>query len=135
MASRKLPGLIGSHVLFLSADPEADRVFFRDVLGFRWADAGEGWLIFALPPAEAAFHPREGKPERQHAGHRMMGAVLYLMCADLRACIGALKKRGVRCSRAQRAPWGASTSFRLPSGSEIGLYEPTHPSPLKEKRK
>jgi catechol 2,3-dioxygenase-like lactoylglutathione lyase family enzyme len=122
--------ITGTHVLFTSADPEADRAFVRDVLGFRWVDAGGGWLIFALPPAEAAFHPQEGTSGRRHAGRRMMGAVVYLMCDDLGASVRALKKKGVSFSRIQKASWGRSTSLRLPSGAEIGLYQPAHPTPL-----
>jgi catechol 2,3-dioxygenase-like lactoylglutathione lyase family enzyme len=53
--------ITGAHVLPYSNDPEADRAFFRDVLEFRSVDAGHGWLIFKLPPAEAAVHPKDGR--------------------------------------------------------------------------
>ena len=71
--------IFGTHILFYSKSPEADRAFFRDVLNFRSVDAGGGWLIFAMPPAEAAFHPSEGKFSQSHSGQRMMGAIIYLM--------------------------------------------------------
>lgn len=76
--------ITGAHVLFYSKDPEADREFFRDVLGFPHVDLGHGWLIFKLPPAEAALHPQMDQNFAQrHAGHELLGAVLYLMCDDL----------------------------------------------------
>jgi catechol 2,3-dioxygenase-like lactoylglutathione lyase family enzyme len=110
----------GAHVLIYSKDSDADRDFFRDVLGFRSVDAGHGWLIFALPPAEAAFHPAE-----EHNRHE-----LYFMCDDVRATIEALEKQGVTCSPITEERWGIRTSLKLPSGGEIGLYQPLHPSAI-----
>jgi catechol 2,3-dioxygenase-like lactoylglutathione lyase family enzyme len=113
--------IFGAHVILYSKDAEADRAFFRDTLGFGSVDAGHGWLIFALPPAEVAVHPDEkgGKHE------------LYLMCDDLQAEIAALKKKNVPCSAVHQERWGSITTLRLPGGSELGLYEPKHASPLK----
>jgi catechol 2,3-dioxygenase-like lactoylglutathione lyase family enzyme len=124
--------ITGAHVLFYSENPEADRTFFRDVLGFHSVDAGGGWLIFGLPPAEAAFHPIEDGDKRQllHGGHKLLGAVLYLMCDDVRSQIEILRAKNVSCSPLEEEPWGIQTSFRLPSGGEIGLYQPLHASPL-----
>ncbi|HEV8612440.1 MAG TPA: hypothetical protein VGQ73_02950 [Gemmatimonadales bacterium] len=122
--------LTGAHLLFYSADPEADRAFFRDVLRFPAVDAGGGWLIFALPPAEAAFHPIEGGAAPSHAGHELMGAVLYLMCDDLHAEIKSLEARRVQCTEVSEAPWGIKTTIRLPSGGELGLYQPRHPTAM-----
>ena len=65
----------GVHLLLYSRDPEADRAFFRDVLGFPSVDAGEGWLIFALPPAEIGIHPGDGKFVEHHADHELSGSV------------------------------------------------------------
>lgn len=118
--------IIGSHILFYSKDPEADRAFFRDVLGFRSVDVGEGWLIFAMPPAEAAFHPAEHPFVQQHAGQALLGAVLYLMCDDLKALTDSLKKKNVVCTEFQQAGWGISTTIPLPGGGSIGLYQPRH---------
>jgi len=120
----------GAHVLLYSHDPEADRAFFRDVLEFRAVDAGGGWLIFALPPAEAALHPADAGTGQLHAGHRLLGAVLYLMCDDLRAVVGRLEARNVRCTEIEEAPWGVRTTIPLPSGGEVGLYQPAHPTAL-----
>jgi len=122
--------IIGTHFLLYSKDAEADRAFFRDVLGFRFIDAGEGWLIFAMPPAEAGIHPLEGKFTQLHGGHELLGAVLYLMCDDLDALIASLKARKVRCSKVETAPWGRVTTIPLPSGGRIGLYQPVHPTAL-----
>ncbi len=110
----------GAHVIIYSKKAEADRAFFRDVLRFPCVDAGEGWLIFALPPAEAAFHP-----SKSNGPHEM-----YLTCPDLKKEISALAKRGVRCSRVKKTSWGQVTTIRLPGGGKIGLYQPKHPQAL-----
>jgi catechol 2,3-dioxygenase-like lactoylglutathione lyase family enzyme len=109
--------IFGSHVIVFSADAEADRAFFADVLGFEHVDAGGGWLIFALPATEVAIHPAD-KPS----------AELYLMCDDLAAEMRSLSDRGVQCSAVENARWGSVTKIRLPSGGEVGLYQPTHPT-------
>jgi catechol 2,3-dioxygenase-like lactoylglutathione lyase family enzyme len=122
--------IIGAHVLLYSKDAEADRTFFRDVLGFPFVDVGGGWLIFRLPPSETAIHPADGNFTQQHAAHELMGAVLYLMCDDLDGYIAKLKARNVHCTEVEREPWGIRTTIPLPSGGEIGLYQPTHPTAL-----
>jgi len=107
----------GAHVVIHSKNAEADRAFFRDVLGFKSVDAGHGWLIFALPPGEAAFHPSE-----ENAGHE-----LYFICDDLKAETASLEKKGVKCSQVQQARWGSITKIQLPGGGAVGLYQPKHP--------
>jgi catechol 2,3-dioxygenase-like lactoylglutathione lyase family enzyme len=109
----------GTHVVVYSEDPEADRAFFRDILGFAYVDAGHGWLIFGLPAAEAAFHPAEGNGRHE----------LFLMCDDLKTETAALRAKGVECSEVVEARWGSITKIRLPGGGQIGLYEPKHPRP------
>jgi catechol 2,3-dioxygenase-like lactoylglutathione lyase family enzyme len=119
--------IIGAHILLYTKDPAADRAFFRDVLGFRTVDVGHGWLIFAMPPAEAAFHPMDDTAEEQaHAGHTLVGSVLYLMCDNLQAEVKALALKKVTCTEISEAPWGIKTTIQLPSGGEIGLYQPRH---------
>jgi catechol 2,3-dioxygenase-like lactoylglutathione lyase family enzyme len=120
--------ITGAHVLIYSTDPDADRVFFRDVLGFRSVDVGGGWLIFALPPSEAALHPSEGTFVQRHAEHDLLGAILYLMCDDLTSEMAKLEARSVHCTPVQEAEWGKSTTIPLPSGGAIGLYQPYHPT-------
>jgi catechol 2,3-dioxygenase-like lactoylglutathione lyase family enzyme len=120
--------ITGTHVLLYSKDPEADRAFFRDILKFRSVDAGGGWLIFALPPAELGVHPSMDNFVQTHAEHSLLGAVLYLMCDDLDEAIKKLKSRNVSCTEIETAEWGITTSVKLPSGGEIGLYQPTHPT-------
>jgi hypothetical protein len=123
--------ITGTHVLFYSENPEADRAFFRDILRFSSVDAGGGWLIFALPPAEAAIHPTDGENRQQiHGGRSLVGAVVYLMCDDLQAEIRRLQANKVACSPVETARWGIKTTLRLPSGGELGLYQPTHPTAL-----
>jgi catechol 2,3-dioxygenase-like lactoylglutathione lyase family enzyme len=109
--------IFGAHVVIYSENADADRDFLRDILGLKSVDAGHGWLIFALPPAEAAVHPAEDNNLHE----------LYFMCDDLTAEIAALARKGVRCSQIQQARWGSITKFQLPGGSEIGLYQPKHP--------
>jgi predicted enzyme related to lactoylglutathione lyase len=110
----------GVHALIYTPQAEEVRAFFRDVIGLRSVDAGQGWLIFALPPAELAIHPSE-KGECE----------LYLMCDDLRATMKELEKKGVSFTGpVTEQPWGLLTSIRLPGGTELGIYEPRHPSPL-----
>jgi catechol 2,3-dioxygenase-like lactoylglutathione lyase family enzyme len=110
----------GAHVILYSKDAEADRAFFRDVLGFPAVDAGRGWLIFALPPAEAAFHPSD-----QNGHHE-----LYFLCDDVKAEIAALAKKNVKCTEVHEERWGLVTKMRLPGGGEVGLYQPKHPTAL-----
>jgi len=110
----------GAHVILYSRDAEGDRAFLRDVLGFPSVDAGRGWLIFALPPAEVAVHPGE---ENDH--HE-----LYLMCDDLSAVRDAMAARGVSCGPVQEQPWGSLTSVTLPGGGTLGVYQPKHPTAL-----
>lgn len=117
--------IIGSHVILYSKHAEADRAFFRDVLKFASVDAGHGWLIFKLPPAEAAFHPGDNAGD-----HKMLPAGFYLMCDDLEATIKALEAKNVKCTAIAKERWGILTTIQLPSGGEIGLYQPTHPTAL-----
>jgi catechol 2,3-dioxygenase-like lactoylglutathione lyase family enzyme len=126
--SESLVMITGTHVLLYSKDPEADRAFFRDVLQLRSVDAGGGWLIFALPPAEVAVHPSDGEFAQRHGGHNLLGALMYLMCDDLRATMKWLEAKRVACTAVDEAPWGIKTTVRLPSGGEIGLSQPTHPT-------
>ena len=107
----------GAHIIIYSKDAEADRAFFRDVLGFPSVDAGHGWLIFALPPAEAAFHPGDNDSHD-----------LYLMCDDLKGEMSALVAKGVQCSEVQEPSWGLLTTIHLPGGGKLGLYQPKHPT-------
>jgi hypothetical protein len=106
----------GAHIVVHSTDPTADRAFFADVLRYPHVDAGHGWPIFKLPPAEVAVHPADT------AGHE-----LYLMCDDLDATMAELRGRGVEFTETTDARWGRVTRFRLPGGGEVGLYEPRHP--------
>ena len=110
----------GAHVIVYSKDADADRAFFRDVLGFASVDAGRGWLIFALPPAELAFHPAE-----ENGAHE-----LYFLCDDLAASIAELGGKGVLCSAVEKQRWGSVTKIRLPGGGDIGLYQSKHPTAL-----
>ena len=112
--------IFGAHVIVYSKDAEADRAFFREVLGLSSVDAGHGWLIFALPPAEVAVHPAE-----ENVGHE-----LFLLCDDLNAEMATLTEKGVQCSQVDEARWGSVTRIRLPGGGEVGLYQPRHPLAL-----
>jgi catechol 2,3-dioxygenase-like lactoylglutathione lyase family enzyme len=112
--------IFGAHVILYSTDAAADRAFLGEILGFASVDAGHGWLIFALPPSEAAVHPAENATSNE----------LFFMCDDLEAEMRALEAKGVRCSGVEEARWGSLTRIRLPSGAEVGLYQPKHPLAL-----
>lgn len=117
--------MIGVHAIIFSSAPEKDRAFFKDVLGLSSVDAGEGWLIFALPPAELAIHPdkRGGRAE------------LYLMCKDIKALLAKLRRRRVRVLRdVSDQSWGLLATIALPSGAELGIYEPRHPTAVRRRR-
>ena len=115
--------ITGVHAIVFSRDAEGVHAFLRDTLGFPFVDAGGGWLIFALPPAELAAHPAD-----EDARHE-----LYLMCDDIEATVEELERKGVELARpVTDEGFGLVTALRLPGGGELGLYEPRHPSPLPE---
>jgi hypothetical protein len=116
----------GAHLLLYTKDADADRAFFRDILGFRAIDVGGGWLIFAMPPAEMGIHPGSGDFVQLHADHQLLGAVLYLMCDDLKSTMNTLREKKIECSEVIEAQWGMSTTIPLPSGGRIGMYQPRH---------
>lgn len=108
----------GAHVILYSRDAAADRAFLRDLLGTAQVDAGDGWLIFKLPPGEIAVHPTDGEEKHE----------LYLMCDDIGAAVARLEAAGVSTQPVTDQGWGLLTSIRLPGGGELGLYEPRHPT-------
>ncbi|MFD0263574.1 VOC family protein [Kitasatospora indigofera] len=107
----------GAHIVIHSHDAEADRAFFRDVLEYPHVDAGGGWLVFKLPPAEVAVHPAGGRE----------GQELFLMCDDVEATMRVLSAKGVEFTQpVTEQRWGRLTRLRLPGGGEVGMYEPRH---------
>jgi hypothetical protein len=113
---------IGAHNIIFSNKADEMRAFLRDVLELDSVDAGGGWLIFALPPAELAVHPEEGETRCE----------LYLMCDDVEATVRQLKAKGVEVTQPitdQR--WGLLTAIRMPDGSELGVYQPQHPTAIR----
>jgi catechol 2,3-dioxygenase-like lactoylglutathione lyase family enzyme len=113
--------ITGVHAVMFTRDAEGLRAFVRDVLGFPSVDAGGGWLIFALPPAELAAHPADGD------GHHQ----LYLMCDDIAVTVDELKRKGVEFTGPiTDEGFGRMTAMKVPGGGELGLYEPRHPTPL-----
>lgn len=123
----------GAHVVIYTQDATADRAFFRDVLKFPCVDAGEGWLIFALPPAELGLHPTEAKGGEGAsigalAGHHQ----LYLMCDTVEETVRELEGKGVKFTEPVKdVGWGVLTALKLPGGSGLYLYQPRHASPFK----
>jgi catechol 2,3-dioxygenase-like lactoylglutathione lyase family enzyme len=111
--------ITGVHSTLFTSDADGLRAFFSEVLGFSSVDAGDGWLIFALPPAELGVHPSDEGGRHE----------LYLMCDDVEATVEELTSKGVEFTRPVRDEgFGLMTSFRLPGGGELGLYEPRHPT-------
>jgi predicted enzyme related to lactoylglutathione lyase len=122
--------IFGAHFLIYSTDADADRAFLRDVLRLSSVDVGRGWLIFALPPSEIAVHPGERTtPPNPEDG--VLGVAMYLMCDDLEATMKSLGEKKVSFTRVVEAPWGFVTTFALPSGANLGLYQPKHPTAFK----
>jgi hypothetical protein len=111
--------IIGAHSIIYSADPDADRTFFRDVLKLPNVDVGGGWLIFGLPPAEVAVHPSD-----QNDVHEF-----YLMCDDVEEFVAEMKKRAIPCAPVQDQGWGLVTQITLPGGGKLGIYQPRHARP------
>ena len=119
--------IAGAHTIIFAEDAEAARAFFRDVLGFANVDAGDGWLIFALPPGEVALHPGPGW------GQSLGGHQLFFMCHDVQGTVEELRGKGVEfVSPITDEGYGLMTRFKIRGGGEIGLYQPKHPSPLAE---
>jgi catechol 2,3-dioxygenase-like lactoylglutathione lyase family enzyme len=117
--------LIGAHLMAFADDAEAARRFFADVLELPAVDAGGGWLIFAMPPTELAVHPGGGWGEREGAQR------LFLICDDIERTVAELSDKGVEFTgEISREDWGLVTLLKVPGHGEIGLYQPTHPSPL-----
>ena len=115
--------ITGMHAIVFSPEAEKVRTFFADVLGMPSVDAGGGWLIFALPPAELAVHPADGESHHE----------LYLMCDDIQATLAGLRDKGAEvCRDVSDQGWGLVAAIRLPDGSEFPIYEPRHPSPLRD---
>jgi len=109
----------GAHAILYSKDSEADRAFLKDVLRLPSVEVGEGWLIFALPPAEVAVHPAEKSGTHE----------LYLMTDDVAGLIEELARRDVTCSPARNLGWGMLTQVTLPGGGVLGIYQPRHARP------
>ena len=112
--------ITGTHAIVFAQDAEAARAFFADVLDLRAVDAGGGWLIFALPPAELGVHPTDGEPRHE----------LYLMCDDVDATVTELRAKGVELARpVTDEGFGRVGYLAVPGIGELGLYEPRHPTP------
>jgi predicted enzyme related to lactoylglutathione lyase len=111
--------ITGIHALLYSHAPEQDRAFFRDVLGFSHVNAGDGWLIFKLPPAEMGVHPAEEEGE--------VTPELYLLCDNVEETVKELQGKGVSCTPVREFPWGRLTMITLPSGATLGMYQALHP--------
>ena len=111
--------LTGAHAIVYSKDADADRAFFRDVLKLPSVDVGGGWLIFGLPPAEVAVHPSSDNDVHE----------LYLMVADVKAFVRAMKRHRLACAPLSQQGWGTLTSLTLPGGGRLDVYQPRHASP------
>ncbi len=111
--------IIGAHTIIYSTNPEADRAFLRDRLKLSYVDAGEGWLIFGLPPAEVAVHPADNNNIHE----------FYLMCDNIRELVADMERQQVVCDEVYDAAWGLITHVTLPGGGKLGVYQPRHARP------
>lgn len=118
--------ITGSHVVLYTSEPEAVRDTLQDVFELPHVDGGDGWLIFALPPAEVGIHPAEGPTYSTGVRHQ-----LCLMCDEINATIDELVAKGIKVSGApEDEGWGITTNLLLPGGLEVMLYEPRHPTAI-----
>lgn len=117
--------IFGAHSILYARNADEVRAFFRDVLGLTHVDAGHGWLIFALPPAELAVHPAEEDELR---------CELYLMCDDIEKTIEELRQKNVECGEVLDRGWGRLTTVNIPGGGRLGMYEPRHPTAIPRRR-
>jgi hypothetical protein len=113
--------IIGTHLMIHSTNPDADRAFLRDVLQLTNVDAGGGFLIFGLPPAECHVHPSEKNDVHE----------LFLLCDDVEKFIAEMSKRNIRCSDVHDQGWGLLTQLTLPGGGRFGVYQPRHARPIR----
>jgi len=112
--------ITGAHVIVFGSGADEMRAFFRDVLELPWVDAGNGWPIFGLPPAELAAHPADEDGRHE----------LYLMCDDIEATMAELTAKGVEFVQpVVDERWGLVTRLLVPGGGALALYEPRHPRP------
>ena len=111
--------ITGAHSIIYSTNPDADRAFLRDVLGFPHVDVGGGWLIFGLPPAEVAVHPSDENDVHE----------LYLMCDDIKAFASEMRQRNIDCGPVLDRGWGLLAELSLPGGGKLGVYQPRHARP------
>ena len=112
--------ITGAHAILYSTDPVADRAFLRDVLKLPHVDAGEGWLIFGLPPSELAVHPAEQNGRQE----------IFLICDDIQEFVKEMTEQRVKYSQIQTLGWGQITYISLPGGSQLGVYQPLHARPV-----
>ena len=111
--------ITGAHTVIYSTNPEADRVFLRDVLKLTNVDVGDGWLIFGLPPSEVAVHPSDTNDVQE----------FYLICDDIHRFVEEMQRHKVSCQPVQDQGWGLQTHLELPGGGKLGVYEPRHARP------
>lgn len=109
--------IIGAYAMLFTKDADADRAFLRDVIGLRAVDAGQGWLIFALPPSEMGVHPGEKNDAYE----------FYFMTDDVEAEIAGLRAKGVACDDIADRGWGLISAVAMPGGGKLALYQPRHP--------
>ncbi len=118
--------ITGAHVLLYSSEADALRALLRDVFGWKHVDAGGGWLIFGLPPAEVGVHPTDGADDESAGRHQ-----LSLMCDDINKTIKELRAKGVQVmGEPEDHGYGITVMLSLPGGVEVQLYEPRHPTAI-----
>jgi hypothetical protein len=111
--------IIGVHTIIYSQEPDADRAFLRDVMGLSHVDAGDGWLIFALPDTELAVHPSSRNDLHE----------IFFLCKDIQEFVAAVDEKGIAHDPIQQQDWGLIIHIQLPGGGKLGVYEPLHAQP------
>ena len=111
--------IIGAHIMINSRGDKADQAFLTDVLKLKSVDAGGGFLIFGLPPAELAIHESDKNDVHE----------FFLMCDDIEAFAADMKKRDIACTAPANRGWGTLCEITLPGGGKLGVYQPHHARP------
>jgi catechol 2,3-dioxygenase-like lactoylglutathione lyase family enzyme len=112
--------ITGVHTLVHADDAESARAFFRDVLGWPYVDAHDGWLIFGTGPSELGVHPTGGGPEHHE---------ISLVCDDIERTIAELAAKGAQFEGGiESRGFGRTIALEIPGAGQMLVYEPRHPT-------
>ncbi len=106
------------HMVIFSTKPEEDRALMAKLMPSEGIDVGGGWMIYPMPPSEIAIHPSGGAVHHE----------VHFQVEDVEAARAKLAELGLESPEPQDLGYGLVSGFKLPGGSDIGFYQPRHPS-------